>query len=734
MANDPRDSGEIADPASEPAGGAEPVKAGDGVEMASSKMDEPAAEGEKPLVSANADASAGGEGQGPVPPSRRPTWREKIRDTYCRMDPRTAGLFRIVVGFLCAADAIRHWSVARVFYSNDGVLTNHYHLFRPSSPFNFSFYHAFSSIEEVHVAFAFSVFCHLCLMVGWHARLFSVISFILVTSLDNRLVMVENGGYVVVNLVTMYAMFLPIDRRFSVDAWRRSWRERREKTLAEVGQRYRPKWATDDYVSLAVLLVVLNLAVVYFFNVVNKSGWIWRKGETVHYVLYLNRMVTGIAVFFRNILPMPVLRGLTWWTLCHEALLVAFILYPRGRRVTRTLAILGVWALHATFGIMMRLGPFAWFMIAWSFALIGREQWDLLERFYRRRARPVVAIVDRRSPLAFALARAIARLDGLELVRFEESDAAADRPPLLAARDETGRVLVGMDALREIAQALPGGRYAFPLLRVASLGMIGRAFAYAESNREGVARFFGLTVPPRGEDPPAETPLSARLSLYRVRAREGLLVYFTLCAVTQAVLENKSIPQPIRDRIKMPTFMAATIGYPRIYQGWGMFAPNPITDDGSISVDARTIDGRSIDPFTGEAPDLDLTDSNGLGLGQIQQDYFNRIRLDRNAHYRQGLEEYLRQWHLRTGRPNDELVAFDVYWVRDQCPKVGESKPYANELLPILTWRKPGYRPPPGLPGLPPQPKVVSADTKQPDKPTEPRTIFGWKLPAFMQN
>ena len=30
---------------------------------------------------------------------------------------------------------------------------------------------------------------------------------------------IENGGYVVVNLVTMYAMFLPIDRRFSVDAW-----------------------------------------------------------------------------------------------------------------------------------------------------------------------------------------------------------------------------------------------------------------------------------------------------------------------------------------------------------------------------------------------------------------------------------------------------------------------------------------------------------------------------------
>lgn len=684
----------------------------------------------------------------PPPPPPSPSRRARLfaaagragaylRDHYARMDPRTAGLFRIVLGFLCAADTIRHWAVARVFYSNDGVLTNHYHLFRPSSGYNFSVYHAFSSMAEVHVAFALTVLCHLCLMIGWHARLFAVMSFVLMTSLDNRLVMVENGGYVVVNLVTMYAMFLPIDRRFAVDSWLRSMRERKEKTLGEVGERYRPQWATEDYVSLACLLVVLNLAIVYFFNVVNKSGWVWRKGETVHYVLYLNRMVTGVAAFFRKLLPMWTTRGLTWWTLCHEALLCAFILWPNGRRVTRTLALLGIWSLHTVFGTMFRLGPFSWFMIGWSFTIISREQWDLLERFYRKRARPRTVICDRSSPLAFFLARVLARLDGLELLRFEESEEsdAAARPALLAARDEeTGQTFTGRDALREIAQALPGGRWAWPALSVASLGLLGRAFLRAEANREAWARFFGLAVPPRGaEERDADTPLAARLRRYRGRAREALLVYFTLCAVMQAVSENKSIPEPVRNRIKLPGFMSATIGYPRLYQGWGMFAPNPITDDGVIAIDARTIDGRAVDPLTGRAPDLDLTDSEGEGLGQIQQDYYNRIRLDRNVPYRQGLEEYLRQWHLRTGRPEDEIVAYDVYWVRSQCPKVGDDKPYNNELLAILSWRKPGYRPPRGQPPLPPQPKIVSADTKQPDKPAEPRKIFGWQLPNFMQ-
>ena len=180
--------------------------------------------------------------------------------------------------------------------------------------------------------------------------------------------------------------------------------------------------------------------------------------------------------------------------------------------------------------------------------------------------------------------------------------------------------------------------------------------------------------------------------------------------------------------------MQATIGYPRLYQGWGMFAPNPITDDGTVVVDGRTVDGRRLDPFTGKEPELDLTRSDGLGLGQIQQDYFNRIRLDRNAVFRQGLSEYLRAWHLRTGRPEDELVSFDVYWVRDQCPRPGDRKPYDNETIPILTWRKPGYRPRAGAPPIPPEPKTQSAETPQPPvKPSEPSRFFGIKLPRIWQ-
>jgi hypothetical protein len=83
--------------------------------------------------------------------------------------------------------------------------------------------------------------------------------------------------------------------------------------------------------------------------------------------------------------------------------------------------------------------------------------------------------------------------------------------------------------------------------------------------------------------------------------------------------------------------------------------------------------------------------------------------------YRDGLKDYLTKWHLRTGNPNDELVAFDVYWLRDQCPRPGETKPYNHERLAIMSYRKANYRPPPGVAPLPPAVKIVSAEGKTPE-------------------
>ncbi len=658
--------------------------------------------------------------------------RRWLSQRYMLADPRTVGLFRIVLGTLLTVDCLRHWRVARQYYSNEGVLSNHFHLFHPSGNFNFSLFHSFSTIGEVHVAFALSFVCYFLLLVGYRARLMSVLACIWVTSMDNRLVMVENGGYIVVNLMTFWAIFLPTDRRFSIDALLRSYRESDERSLAQLNKRYRPRYLSQQYYSLVSAIVVFNLALVYAFNVLNKYGGVWRRGETVHYVLHLDRMVTASAVFFRHHLPYPATWLLSHGTLVVEAVILMAIMWPTARLRSRPLAMLLMTMLHGTFGVMMRLGPFSWFLIGWSTLLLQRAHWQLLGRWVKADKVALAVSCYPQHGTSFQLARLLARLDHLDLLSFSEAALPAGDTPiqLFRARLTTATAdapwLTGRAACWAILTNLPAGRVLVPLVRLCTLGLADLMVILLDGSADNIARWFGLrpaavsattasdTKPllaaPINNGPPA-TPAMARWKRRALRwGREGVLVWLIFCSLSQLIDENKSIPKPLKH--KQPKAIQLTLQYLRLYQGWGMFSPNPIQHDGTVAFDALTIDGRRIDPFTGRPPDLYLSDAEGLGLSQIQQDYYNRIRLDHNKAFRIALERHLQHWHEFTGNPNDELVGFDMYWLRDHNPKPHHTKPYEHEKICLHSWRKRGYRAAVGAARLPPRCKVASGNKK----------------------
>ncbi|MBK8254565.1 MAG: hypothetical protein IPK82_18095 [Polyangiaceae bacterium] len=140
--------------------------------------------------------------------------RRWIHEHYCNADPRTLGMLRWVLGFLLVGDSLRHWNEARYFYANTGVLTNHFLLFKPFSGHNFTLWNSASSLAEVHILFGIATLCYFLYMIGYKTRLFSILSFLMVTSMDNRLVLIENGGYVVVNLLAGWTTLMPMGRRF----------------------------------------------------------------------------------------------------------------------------------------------------------------------------------------------------------------------------------------------------------------------------------------------------------------------------------------------------------------------------------------------------------------------------------------------------------------------------------------------------------------------------------------
>src|SRR5450755_810230 len=148
-------------------------------------------------------------------------WRGRV-ESYASADPRSLGVFRMALGTLLFLDAARRYPDIEAHYANTGWLPNHFMLFRPMSDYLFSLYLACSTPGQVKVLLALQLLVDALLIVGFRTRTMHILAAILLCSLNSRNVMIENGGWVVLTLLTVWSMFLPLGRRFSVDALLRS--------------------------------------------------------------------------------------------------------------------------------------------------------------------------------------------------------------------------------------------------------------------------------------------------------------------------------------------------------------------------------------------------------------------------------------------------------------------------------------------------------------------------------
>src|SRR5262249_45639866 len=155
--------------------------------------------------------------------SERPEPRERVREgsfweflkqTYATADPRSLGLLRIALGLLLAVDLLRRFPDLDAHYSNAGWLTNHFMLFRPMSTNLFSVYLAFSTPGEVKALAVVHLLVYILFILGWRTRVMHVLSAVLLVSINSRNIAIENGGWVVLTLLTVWSMFLPLGRRF----------------------------------------------------------------------------------------------------------------------------------------------------------------------------------------------------------------------------------------------------------------------------------------------------------------------------------------------------------------------------------------------------------------------------------------------------------------------------------------------------------------------------------------
>ncbi|MFW5876709.1 MAG: HTTM domain-containing protein [Myxococcota bacterium] len=306
---------------------------------------------------------------------------EHLRHHFLQADTRGLAVFRLAFGLV-----ILGYLVSRVtgdsfvaFHTNQGVLPNHYALFKPHMPYAWSFLYGVSTPSQVAVVLGLFGVVFLCFTLGYRTRLFGALSLACMVSLHHRMPLMVNGSMVMTHLLLLWSLALPLGRHYSLDAWLRRRRGRPAPPLSH-----------ERVTSLGVLGFRLQLFFIYLFNVVHKTGETWMEGSAVHYVLWQDRIAMGPAVWIREHAPSWFSPAATYGTLVIEALIALCLVLPLFPRHARRMALAGMILLHGGIGLVVNLGPFPFVFPAAGLLMMASGDWTRFDHRVRRRLAPWV--------------------------------------------------------------------------------------------------------------------------------------------------------------------------------------------------------------------------------------------------------------------------------------------------------------------------------------------------------
>lgn len=576
-------------------------------------------------------------------------------------------------------------------------------LWRPQFPRLFSVFFMASNVDEAAWLFVLAFVCFACLGLGWRTRTSHVLSLVMTTSLHNRILFAENWGAVALGTIMIWTAFLPLGRRWSVDALLASLRTGRDETPADLAAKRLPPPDNRPAVSLACFAILLQIAVIYGFNFAHKSGVTWRQGTAVHYVLNQERIVTTLGVWVREHAPFAFTRAMTYGTLVIEGIAPVLVLAPFFRRWLRALAALLLTGLHGGIALLVNLGSFSAVMIAYYPLLLDGALWDALAR---RRGPPkekALAFYDAGCGMCFRVVRVLARLDAFGRVRWipntDRELLPADVDPgllettLLVVDAEPRRAGAPLrrwtrsDAIARVVSLLPGGALVAWVLRVPGLrALAGRAYDAVARSRGEISAWFGLDACGVPASKPAWSPSSpsfgletpARRWAHRALSigRELGVAFAVFVLGADALVSNGAVPQALRWEGR-PKWMAEILMYPHVFESWSLFAPEAPRGDEMVVVDAVTVDGRHVDPFNEIGSRVHSLPVNDipvrLGHDSMFCDY--SLRIPGEGAYHPAFQDWILRYPQRTGRREDTIVSFEAVKLEHASPGPGQRHP-----------------------------------------------------------
>ena len=275
----------------------------------------------------------------------------KIQRLYA-IDVRALATIRIALGLLLLVDLTQRVPYLAAHYSDVGAM--------PLAAVHGFSIHALSG-SPVFVGFLFLVAAVFAVMLilGYRTWVATVVSWVLLVSLHERNLLINNSGDHLLTLLLFWSLFLPLGARASVDAW--ASRSRVPRMVA----------------SPASLALLLQIVCVYVFSALLKSHPVWREeGTAIYYALQLDRYTTAFGRWLANVSAVhePLTHATRYLELYGPFL--AFI--PIGFVFFRTLTVFAFIGFHIGLALSFNLIYFSHVCsIAWL-AFLPAEFWDRL--------------------------------------------------------------------------------------------------------------------------------------------------------------------------------------------------------------------------------------------------------------------------------------------------------------------------------------------------------------------
>ncbi|MBC6606761.1 HTTM domain-containing protein [Hymenobacter sp. BT188] len=283
------------------------------------------------------------------------------------LDLRALALLRMATAAVVLTDLAIRSTDLEAHYANMGVLPLHVLYERNWNAYQVSL-HNISGLWQIQaLLFLIAAGFAIMLLLGYKTRLATVVSWLLLVSLQNRNPIIGQGGDDLLRMLLFWGIFLPWGRMYSADA-----------------DRTEPKPASYSYFSAATVAYVVQLALVYWCTALLKNAPEWTtEGTAIYYALSLDQvLMPGGRILYQ--FP-EVMRFLTFAVYYTELLLPFILFIPVGVPSWRMLFVVVMYGFHLGISLTLFVGLFFLINMASVLGLLPTPAMNWIDRHVRTR-------------------------------------------------------------------------------------------------------------------------------------------------------------------------------------------------------------------------------------------------------------------------------------------------------------------------------------------------------------